>query len=87
MRGIEMGINVRPSGVIEGLDVEVRLPRGKRVRALVPREVLEERFAGGATLAEWLLAYRRHEQVIDAAIARRYQDALRNPLVVRPSDF
>jgi hypothetical protein len=82
-----MGINVRPNRAIEGLDIEVRLPRGKRVRALVPREVFEERFAAGTTLAEWLITYRKHEQVIDAVIARRYHDALRNPLVVMPSDF
>jgi hypothetical protein len=82
-----MGFNVRANGAIEGLDVEVTLPRGKRVRALVPREVFEERFAGGPTQAEWLLAYRRHEAQIDAVIARRYRDVQRDPLIVHTSDF
>jgi hypothetical protein len=72
--------------VVEGVDVRLKV-RGRPVKALVVRELLQERFDAGATPQSWLDSYRQHAATIDPVIARRFADDPRQPGILKPGDL
>jgi hypothetical protein len=71
---------------IEGVDVRLSV-RGRPVKAIVVRELLQERFAAGPTPQSWLDSYRRNAQAIDSVITQRFRDDPRQPVILKPGDL
>lgn len=71
---------------IEGVDVRLSV-RGRAVKAVVVRELLQERFAATANPQSWLDSYRRNAQAIDSVIAQRFRTDPRQPVILKPGDL
>lgn len=68
--------------------VIVRVHVGRRrVRAIVSREALEERFAAQHTPDAWVDAYRAHADVIEAVVRHKVARASPEPVVISKYDF
>ena len=76
----------RLNPAIEGVDVCLSV-RGRAVKAVVVRELLQERFAAGVTPQSWLDSYRRNASAIDSVIAQRFRDDPRQPVILKPGDL
>ena len=68
------------------LIVRVEVGR-RRVRAIVSREALEERFASPRTPDAWLATYEAHAGTIDAVVRDKVARACPEPIVVSMHDF
>jgi hypothetical protein len=71
---------------IEGVDVRLSV-RGRPVKAVVVRELLQERFAAGVTPQSWLDSYRRNAKAIDEEITQRFRTDPRQPVILKPGDL
>ena len=81
-------INIHPGEAIDGLDVQITLAEGQRVRALVPRQVFEERFKASDEPAAWMAAYRENAVATEAVVERRHDDDPKaTTIILRESDF
>lgn len=68
--------------------VIVRLDLGqRRVRAIVSREALEERFSAQHNPAAWLDAYKANSAVIDAVVRDKVARASPEPVIISKYDF
>ncbi|TAL18382.1 MAG: DUF1488 family protein, partial [Aquabacterium sp.] len=68
--------------------VIVRLDMGqRRVRAIVSREALEERFSAQHNPAAWLDAYKANSAVIDAVVRDKVAKASPEPVIISKYDF
>lgn len=81
-----MAADARLHKAVQGIDVHLKV-KGRAIHAVVAREALEEHFGAGETPQGWLDAYRRNAAAIDAAIARRFRDEPREPVILRPGDL
>ena len=82
MRATETRLNTAMQAVDVFLDVD-----GRRIRAVVPREVFEERLRSERTPDAWLRSYQENAEVVNAAILRRFSAKPQDLVVVRSSDF
>ncbi|CAG1017842.1 hypothetical protein BURC_02541 [Burkholderiaceae bacterium] len=82
MHAIQMGLNP----AMQAVDMVVEID-GRRVKALIPREVFELCLRSPATPEAWLRCCEEHADVLQAAIRRRFAAKPQDQVVVRSSDF
>lgn len=80
--------DVRPP-IYAGHDsVIVRLPIGRRlVRAVISREVLENRFASGHSRQDWIDTYQAHAPEFEAVVQTKLARACPEPILISKYDF
>jgi hypothetical protein len=71
---------------MQAVDVFVDID-GRRIRAVIPREVFEGRLRSGAEPDAWLKAYERHTDVLHAVIRKRFAARPQDFVVVRSGDL
>jgi hypothetical protein len=81
-----MASGAQLSPAFQAVHVSVEID-GTPVKALIPREVFEERLKSGQSPEEWIEAYEQNAAMLEAVIRWRYAAKPQDFVVVRSSDF
>jgi hypothetical protein len=85
-----MGEKARLCEIVQGVQFTV-IEAEENIRAIILRDALEEFFGADAEPESWLLAYRKHQDIIDSAASDRFRRERSSTLTVlradRPDDF